>query len=158
MTSPWSEPEFVLSVFDRLCDNFPSEVSEDRPLRVGPRDVVKASVLKNIDWLLNSRRYIGAIPGNPHLDRSVLTYGLPDFSQLTMDTSDDREELRSAIESAIRRFEPRLTHVIVSPPEFAERGDLRFQIDAFLRLRPAPEFVSFDSVLLLSLRTFELRG
>ena len=160
MTSASREPEFVLSVFDRLYDDDPDEATESRPCWVGPREVVKASVLLNIARVLNARRFVGELPGGtPHLERSVLAYGMPDFSGLTMASPDDRERLRAAIESAVRRFEPRLTGVKVSPPDVTSGGvDLRFRIDAVLSLRPVLEPVTFDSVLLLSVRSFEVRG
>jgi type VI secretion system protein ImpF len=160
MSPAGGEPEFVLSVFDRLCDDAPESPAEDRPLWIGPRETVKRLVLNNLSWVLNARRYVGELPGGAHhLQRSVLGYGLPDFSGMTMETAADREALREAIESAVRRFEPRLSRVRVSPPQVETGGrDLRFQIDAVLQLWPAPEFVSFDSVLLLPVRAFELRG
>jgi len=76
-----------------------------------------------------------------------------------MGTAREKESLRAAIEWAIRRFEPRLTQVEVSSPEIDPKtGNLRFRVDAILNIRPAPEAVIFDSVLLLPSRSFELRG
>ena len=111
-------------------------------------------------WLLNSRRWIVDLPsGRHHLHRSLLAYGLPDFVHVSMETVDEREMLRASIESLIRRFEPRLSRVVVSTPEPEPTGrNLRFQVEAVLNLKPAPEVVTFDSVLLMPTRTFELRG
>lgn len=152
------EPEYVLSVFDRLYDDRPDEPEETRPRWFGSRTEIRRSVFENLRWLLNARRSLLEFPaGRSLLDRSVLAYGLPDFSHMTIETADQREELREAIESAIRRFEPRLTRVRVRPPEEDQGNrDLRFQVDAVMLLRPAPEFVSFDSVLHLPVREFEL--
>jgi type VI secretion system protein ImpF len=153
-------PEYVLSVLDRLYDDAPDEPEEPRPRWFGTREDIKQSVLTNLGWVLNARRCLVEVPdGRDHLRRSVLAYGLPDFAPMSMETDDQREELRAAIESAIRRFEPRLSRVTVGPPEPEPSSrNLRFQVDAMLVLRPAPEFVSFDSVLLLPARAFELRG
>jgi type VI secretion system protein ImpF len=145
---------------DRLIDHEPEADTEARAGWVGPLEAVKDSVRANLVALLNARRPLVELPAGPnHLQRSVLAYGLPDFTHFGMETADERELLRSAIEAAIRRFEPRLSRVVVSPPEIDPNGrSLRFQVDAVLNVKPAPEVVSFDSVLLLPTRTFELRG
>jgi len=158
----WSrtEPEFVLSALDRLVDREPDSAVEPGPGWVGPLQQVKESVLANLMWLLNSRRCLVDVPpGRNHLAQSLLAFGLPDFSHLSMETADEKEMLRSAIESVIRRFEPRLVQVEVSSPEIAAAGrHLRFHVNAILNVKPAPEVVTFDSVLLLPSRSFELRG
>jgi len=154
------EPEFVLSTLDRLIDREPQVVTEARSRWVGPIEEIRETVFSDLVRLLNARRPLVELPAGPgHLQRSPLAYGLPDFTHLGMETADDRELLRAAIESAIRRFEPRLSRVIVSPPEVEPNGrSLRFRVDAVLNIKPAPEVLSFDSVLLLPTRAFELRG
>jgi len=160
MSRSRTEPEFVLSALDRLIDREPYSPVDSRPGWVGPLSDIKASVLSNLSWLLNSRRSLVELPaGRSHLSRSLLAFGLPDFTHLGMETAEEKESLRAAIETAIRRFEPRLTQVEVSPPEIEPTGQyLRFRVDAVLNLKPAPEVVVFDSVLLLPSRSFELRG
>jgi type VI secretion system protein ImpF len=160
MPSLRAEPEFVLSALDRLIDLEPELAADARDGRAGPLDRVKESIRSNLTWLLNSRRpLVDLPPGRHHLQRSLLTYGLPDFAHLSMETAEEREALRAAIEAAIRRFEPRLSRVVVNPPGAEPSGgNLRFQVDAILDVRPAPEVVTFDSVLLLPARAFELRG
>jgi type VI secretion system protein ImpF len=155
-----TEPEFVLSALDRLIDREPDLTFEVRHGLVGPLDRIKESILSNLSWLLNSRRSLVELPaGRNHLSQSVLGFGLPDFTHLSMETAQEKELLRTAIEAAIRRFEPRLTQVEVSPPEIEPSGrNLRFRVDAVLNIKPAPEVVSFDSVLLFPSRSFELRG
>jgi type VI secretion system protein ImpF len=154
------EPEFVLSVLDRLIDDEPDDPDEIRPHWVGSLEQIKDSVRSNLIWLLNSRRALVDLPpGRHHLQRSLLAYGLPDFTHVSIGTTDERDLLRAAIESVIRRFEPRLSQVVVSRPEAEPNGrNLQFQVTAVLNVRPVPEHVSFDSVLLLPARTFELRG
>src|SRR5437763_8274843 len=109
-----TEPEFVLSALDRLIDHEPDSAFEVRHGLVGPLDRIKESILSNLSWLLNSRRSIVELPsGRNHLARSVLAFGLPDFTHLGMETAQEKESLRAAIEATIRRFEPRLTQVEV---------------------------------------------
>ena len=110
-----TESEFVLSALDRLIDREPDLTFELRHGSVGPLDQVKESVLSKSSWLLNSRRSLVEIPvGRNHLTRSLLAFGLPDFTHMSMETAQEKESLRGAIESAIRRFEPRLIQVEVA--------------------------------------------
>jgi type VI secretion system protein ImpF len=155
-----TEPEFVLSALDRLIDHEPDVPEDVSPQWVGSLERIKDSVRSNLMWLLNSRRSLIELPpGQHHLQRSLLAYGLPDFVHVSMGTFDEREALRAAIESLIRRYEPRLSRVVVTTPEPEPNGrDLHFQVEAILNVKPIPEFVAFDSVLLMPARTFEMRG
>jgi type VI secretion system protein ImpF len=60
-----------------------------------------------------------------------------------------RMRLRQMIERAISMFEPRLASVQVmdSQAESRESRQLRFRIEALLRVDPAPEQVVFSTVL-----------
>jgi len=54
------------------------------------------------------------------------------------------------VEEAIELFEPRLTNVRVvtmESPARAERRQIRFHIEALLKLDPDPERVEFDTVV-----------
>jgi type VI secretion system protein ImpF len=99
------------------------------------------------------------LTGLPHLDASAWSYGLADLSASSLTSAVDRERLRLAIEAAIRRFEPRLQGVEVTPVEArASDRSIRFRIDAMLRVDPAPEPVTFDSMLQLTTKAFHVRG
>ncbi|HLE61860.1 MAG TPA: GPW/gp25 family protein, partial [Pyrinomonadaceae bacterium] len=62
-------------------------------------------------------------------------------------------------EEAVRRFEQRLDNVVVSvePVKSTERI-LRFRIDAHLRIDPAPEPITFDTVLQLGNGEYTVRA
>jgi type VI secretion system protein ImpF len=160
MIYPRMDQEFVLPVLDRLIDNEPEEPSESRPRWIGAKRQIQDSVRANLHWILNSRRPLVELPpGKNHLQRSLLAYGLHDFTHVSISTAEERELLRGAIEAAIRHFEPRLIQVHVSRPESDSSGqNVLFKIEAVLNVKPAPERVTFDSVLMLPGRTFELRG
>ena len=91
--------------------------------------------------------------------RSLVTYGLPDFSSLSALSMDDRNRIRRALEQAIATFEPRLERVRVTlePPREQDRT-LRFRIEALLRVEPAPEPVTFDAVLRLNTQEYVVQG
>jgi type VI secretion system protein ImpF len=74
----------------------------------------------------------------------------------------DRGRLLRALEASIRNFEPRLTAVKVIPLETSADGGakklLRFQIEGLLKMDPAPERVSFDTVLQLTTGEYQVKG
>jgi type VI secretion system protein ImpF len=150
----------VPSVLDRLID-FEPRVSTE-PLASRPRTLaqLKESVKRDMEWLLNCKRSPEPVPiGLPHLERSLLTFGLPDLSASSLLNAHEQDSLRRAIETAIRRFEPRLTGVSVSQVQGLERDrSIRFRIDAMLRIDPAPEPVTFDSMLQLTSKAFLVKG
>ena len=159
MPRPDAEQALVPSVLDRLID-FEPRISVEPPLRrSGSLAQLKEAVKRDLEWLLNSKQSPEAPEGQPHLEESMLTYGMPDLSASSLSSGRDRDRLRRAIEAAVRRFEPRLARVTVSE---AERRDsdrtIRFRIDAMLRVDPAPEPVTFDSVLHLGSKAFLVKG
>lgn len=151
------------SILDRLLDDEPGSTVEAaataRADRLKALARIKAAVKRDLEWLLNCKQSIVERPeGLPHLDRSLLAFGLPDFSAVSLDDAREQERLLRAIESAIRRFEPRLTGVRARLEE--GRGpdrSLRFRIDALLRLDPEPEPVTFDSLLHLGTKAFVVK-
>ena len=110
---------------------------------------LKASLWRDLTQLLNAKRREEEIPEQfCEANSSLLTFGLPDFSMYGLNNPSDQIRLRRAIEMAIRRFEPRLEKVTVTftvPDETA--AALHFRVDALLRVEPAPEPVSFETVL-----------
>ena len=64
------------------------------------------------------------------------------------------------MEAALATFEPRLRSVRVTlvPVRDTTSRVLRFQIEGMLRLEPAPERVTFDTVLELTSGEYEVKG
>jgi type VI secretion system protein ImpF len=150
------DQDLVPSVFDRLIDREPGVSTEPAVRRSVRLAQLKESVKRDLEWLLNCKQPILAIPAElRHLRNSLLTFGLPDFTHSSLTRSDDQRLLQQTVEASIRRFEPRLKGVVVTLVEGREfdRG-LRFRIDASLDVEPAPEPVTFDSVLELSTKAF----
>ncbi len=77
-------------------------------------------------------------------------YGVPDPTAGSFTQEERRAALAREVEAAIRRFEPRLSHVSVQlqklDRELIDRS-LRVRIDAILRTDPVPEQVSFETVV-----------
>ena len=152
------EIHLLPSVLDRLLDDA-SDAAPDTHY-YGVRDL-KRVVGRDLEALLNTRQEtLEPVPADfTETNRSILTYGLPDFSSLTLGSQGDRDQVRATLERAIATFEPRLdrVRVIIDDPRPFERG-LHFRIEAVLRLDPAPEAVTFDAVLQLTTQQYRVQG
>jgi len=151
---PRAETDFKItqSIFDRLSDVDP---------RITPERQLKAAVRRDLEWLLNTRRVVEPPPESlVEVNRSLYNYGLPDFSSYSLSSPKDRSKLLRALETTIALFEPRLAGVKVSAVESPTAGSrvLRFQIEGLLLKDPAPEQVSFDTVLQLANGEYQVKG
>jgi len=72
----------------------------------------------------------------------------------------DRQRLSRLIQLTLTRFEPRISRLKVIPLESTgvARHVMRFQIDGLLDMDPAPEHISFDTVLQLSTGDYQVKG
>lgn len=109
--------------------------------------LVKAAVLRDVEWLLNTRRIHQPAPAHlAELNDSVYHYGLPDISSVSADSPAVRREVLRQIADCLQRFEPRLSAVRVTERAAEENSrQVRFQVEAVLRL-PDPEPIYFDTM------------
>lgn len=151
----------TLSLLDRLVDQEPSSLNETPVSRAQSVRLLKAGLRRDLEWLLNTRRNPEPAPESMQdLSNSLYNYGLPDFSALSMSSPRDRDRLLLELESAVATFEPRLKEVRVT---LLDAGGgytrtLHFQIEGMLQMDPAPEQVSFDTVLQLNNGEYQIRG
>src|SRR5271167_2725436 len=129
----------TLSVLDRLIDNDPKHSAEAPLTRAQSLRALKASLKRDLEWLLNTRRTIDPAPDSARETvRSVYHYGLEDISSRSVLSSQDHNDLVREMESAIALFEPRLKRVKVRmEPLGNDSRTLRFVIDALLNVDPA---------------------
>ena len=148
------------SVLDRLLDYEPEVAREPPASRARSLRQFKEAVKRDLEWLLNTRRTAGELPEElEEVGRTLLLYGLPDFTSLSVKSPSDQKRLRHALESAIRLFEPRLDGVTVTlDPLREDERILRFRIDAQLRVEPAPEPVSFDTLFQMGSGRYIVQG
>jgi type VI secretion system protein ImpF len=148
-----------LSVLDRLVDFEPEAKNEAPVSRSKALRQVKQALRRDLEWLLNTRLAFEMPDDLPLLADSLLAYGLPDFSNVTVKDAADQSTLTLALETALRRFEPRLEDVVVSVANASalERA-FRFKIEARLRIDPVPEPISFDTTLQLGSGNFAVKG
>ena len=151
----------VPSILDRLLDDAPGVSHEPVTGRFQSVRELERAVARDLEALLNTRQEtLEELPSEfEEVNRSLVAYGLPDFTSLSLMSPDDRNRIRRAVEQAIAAFEPRLqrVHVTLEAPREHDRG-LRFRIDALLRVEPAPEPVTFDAVLQLNTQEYVVQG
>lgn len=99
-------------LFDRLVDLHPDADEGERPLRILNREQLKASVQRELERLLNTRCSL-PLHRLAEAERSVINYGIPDFSSLSPHNQDDQALIASIIGQTIAAFEPRLRQVRV---------------------------------------------
>lgn len=151
----------IPSVLDRLIDENPATLSETAKSRSQSLREMIQNVRRDLEWLLNTRwRCLGWSPDLEELDRSLVNYGIPDIMTADLGSETRRESFRRAVESAIRRFEPRLESPSIRFSDADQPVDrtLRFRIEGMLRVEPAPEPVVFDSKLELATGNVEVQG
>ena len=139
--------ETQASILDRLVDYEPGVSHEPVQYRLLSIGQVKASVIRDLENLLNTRRQIFTPPmAYREVNNSLLVYGLRDFTAQSPKSVSVRQQLRQDVEKTISRFEPRLKNVIVhlETPTEKERN-LRFRISGLLVVEPVAQPVSFDT-------------
>jgi len=150
----------VPSVLDRLLDDAPQETHDPGSTLTQDLELYKARVRRDLEAMLNTRQESPAdLSAYPELQRSLLAYGLPDFTSLSLQSDTDRARMRDAIETAIRHFEPRIMDaaVMVDAPD-QKTQQLAFRVEGYLRVDPVPAPVSFDAVLQLSTQQYQIKG
>ena len=153
------EVRITLSVLDRLLD-FEPEVTREVPAsRMKSLRHLKQSLRRDLEWLLNTRQTRELPEELRELRNSLAAYGMPDYLSANVKSPSEQAEMRRALEDLIRVFEPRLAdvHVSLVPARQTERA-LHFRIDAQLLVDPAPEPVTFDTVLQLVNGEYKVQG
>lgn len=156
-----AESSATVSVLDRLIDNDPANTYEVPLTRSQSVRGVKTALRRDLEWLLNSRRIaVEPPPSLKETNRSLYMFGLPDLAAFSLASPKDRTRLLRILQNTIRIFEPRLANVRIVPldPNESGRHTLSFRIEGLLIMDPAPEHVSFDTVLELSNGEYQVKG
>jgi len=127
-----AEPTIKHSVLDRLI-GADRKWDGTRPKNWNESlDLVKKSLLRDLQWILNTRQI--SEPIGEHfelLSKSVINFGLPDITALSADSSET----------------PART---LSNPGGSKDRRVQFLIEAELNLDPDPQRIEFDTVLEVS--------
>lgn len=146
-----------------LAERISSEFVERAAERVSGAEQVRRvrdEVRRDLENLLNTRwRCVCWPPKLEELDRSLVNYGLPDFSGVPLNDRSQLASFRSIVEQAISYFEPRLRMLKVSymPATSSEERSLRFRIDGTLVVADEQHSVIYESVLDTASAEFHVR-
>ena len=161
MPRPGPDAAVTSSVLDRLIDDDPRNSSEAPPTRAQSVRMLRDGVRRDLEWLLNTRQVAFPPPESlRELGRSAYVYGLPDFTSLNLATAAAETKITRQLQAALKFFEPRLARVRLVPlePLAAKTRTFRFRIEALLLMDPAPEHISFDTVLQLTTNQYEVQN
>lgn len=150
---------FQASVLDRLIDHEPDNSRESARYRVASFRQVMASVRRDLENLLNTRRSIITPPAAyGEVNTSFFVYGLPDYTSKNPSTLTVQSTLRQEIEKTIARFEPRLKRVAVEvdSPEDGNRH-LKFRISGILVVDELAEPVTFNTTFDSNRSTYSIK-
>src|SRR4051812_41293943 len=96
------------SLLDRLTDFEPSSTSESRERRVLSLPQLRAAVLRDLVWLLNTARQLPEeLEGFKEVEKSVLNYGVSSLTGRRA-SSLRASDVEAMLVSAIERYEPRI--------------------------------------------------
>ncbi len=160
MARPDTSNVVTLSVLDRLVDLDPKNQVEAPLSRAQSIRLLKASVRRDMEWLLNTRRINEeSRDPNAELTHSLYNYGLPDLGSFSTHSARDQSRLTFIVEATLAHFEPRLDQVRVIMEPMEEGSKLvNFRVDAVLLMDPSPERVTFDTAYDLTSQTYAVKG
>jgi type VI secretion system protein ImpF len=138
------------SILDRLLGEQAPTADEIERNRTQLLRNLKASLLRDLENLLNTRCRCGSFPAElSELQTSLANYGIPDFTGATAGSIPGRRDFLAVVRAAVERYEPRLQRVNVSPHDDKDPLDrvLRFRIEAVLVTDYDDEQVIFLSTM-----------
>ena len=110
------------SLLDRLTDNEPEKTQESREQRVFAVTRLREAVLRDLAWLLNTTNLAAGqdLGAYPQVASSVLNYGIPDLSGMTVSGTDV-----AVLERALRQAIIGLRAAHPAPDAEGAAGDQR---------------------------------
>ncbi len=131
-------------LLDRLTDDEPGKQQESRAQRVISLERLRAAVLRDLSWLLNTGSLAQSedLERYPEVARSVVNFGMRDLSGITA-SSLMIDDLARAIREVILFFEPRilpdsLRVQVLKEDEQMNMNAVTFVIQGMLWAQPMP--------------------
>jgi len=134
-------------LLDRLTDLEPNVPEEPRPLRTYTRDELIDAIIRELDRVFNTRCIVPKKELKQR-ERTVLEYGVSDYTGMNPRALEDHQTLARSIREAILRYEPRLQQVKVSvDPDPPNERTLVVHVEALLQFEGIREPVSFPIIV-----------
>ena len=141
------------SLLDRLTDDAPESKEETREKRVLNLTQLRAGVLRDVAWLLNTVHLEATqnLSIFPEVMSSTVNFGIPDMAGTTA-AGRNALALERAVHQAIVNFEPRILSdtlkvTVRIEPEQMNRHSMLFIIEGKLWAQPVPLSVYLKSEL-----------
>ena len=152
------------ALLDRLTDDDPGNPSESAEMRVISRTRMRAAILRDLGWLLNSTFMTGdaALENYPEVQRSVVNFGLPALSGTTASSLDPRG-LEESVRRTILNYEPRVlpdslkVEAIMSNRQLDHHNQISFRISGQLWAQPVPLELMLQTEIDLETGAVEIR-
>lgn len=139
-----SQERLQPSLLDRLTDDTPDSNEERRDKRVLSLSQLRASVLRDIGWLLNAVHLQSTqdLSSWPEVASSTVNYGIPDLAGVSA-AGRNTAMLERAVRQAVLNFEPRILGDTLKvsvriDAEQMSRHALLFVIEGQLWAQPVP--------------------
>jgi type VI secretion system protein ImpF len=133
------------SLLDRLTDEEPGEKQESREKRVLSPRQLRRSVIRDLEWLLNSSDLASVqdLSAYPYAIDSVINYGLPELAGKNV-SGMEVGSLERILRRAILRFEPRILRDslkirVVVDESLMSHNAIQFDIQGELWGEPMPQ-------------------
>ena len=160
MATPKFTKNIQQGILDRLIDLEPLNRQEAPMTRAESLRQLRAAVKRDLEWLLNTTRMPIEVPEScEEVNNSVLFFGLPDIASVSIQDNTEQLRVLKTLEEAIEMFAPRLVRARVTAREKYRptQQAITFHVEALLMIDPAPERISFDTVLEISKGAYSVK-
>lgn len=144
MTDLTPQERLQPSLLDRLTDTDRQNQTESRERRVLSLQRLKAAVLRDLGWLMNTGHYetLESLDAYPFVRNSVINYGMPDLSGTSV-ASMEEARLEKIVRDIIAKYEPRINGrtlkvSVAIDHDRMNRNAVTFEIEGELWAQPAP--------------------
>ncbi|MCS7009320.1 MAG: type VI secretion system baseplate subunit TssE [Chthoniobacterales bacterium] len=149
-------------MLDRLCDENPDKLSSSDNIEAFTQARYKQSVLRDLDFLLNSTSHISPLEVTEFSEvaNSVLCYGPPDLTGRNIGSL-IKSELEIALRETILKFEPRVIPTslevkLIPDVQPGKPNIVQFEIQGYLWSNPMPERFMVKTYVDLDTGQFEI--
>jgi len=153
MAEPRYQEQLLPSLLERLTDDEPDKKTEPKEKRSLSQSKLRQSVLRDLNWLFNSSNLanIQNLDAYPEVAKSVLNYGMPDFTGHTI-SGVDVPEIERLLRQAICDFEPRILRRTIKvrlevDEQQMSHNAMTFNIEGELWAHPVPLHVYLKTEL-----------
>jgi len=158
-----TEQRYLPTLFDRLCDDAPSESVEAPQAYASSRSQMREIIQRDLALLLNTTDQGDLInaQAHPHAARSTINFGVPALAGGYL-SEKKWADIESMIRKAITTFEPRLIPdtLVVRPllkdQHSAHYNVLIFEISGHIQMQPYPMEFTVQSNVDLETNRIEL--